>query len=500
MRVTGVDHPSAPSPGPAWTRADWLALVGITIGALGLRLAGLNRPINLVFDEIFYANNGCQYVLGSSACGAEGLASRAHPPLGNWLVGAGIKLFGFTPFGWRITAALAGTLSVLLVYLLARRLLSHWNGSTSAGAAIGAAAAAGLLATDFLHLVQSRIAMLDVFLTVFVVAAVLFIVLDAERDRGRPAAGWSRLALGRPWRLAAGASLGAAAAVKWSGGYVALAVIGLTIAWEIAARRRDRDARWPASVLGALREEALPTLMLLVVVPVLIYLASYTGRMPGELFGLPWRAGTVWRGIWDHQAAMLDFHTTLAGNHPYESAPWAWLLDRRPVAFYFSQDGGRYREILAVGNPLTWWPGLLALVAMAISWARSGFGLWRAEPVVLGAAITTYLPWLVLSGSRSETFIWYILPTVPFLCIALGWVVAWAWQRVAGRVLVAAWGALLVFSFAFYFPLLTGLPVTPDGWRAHMLFTDCRRPGAPTLDLPDSQVTSGPPPEGWCWI
>jgi dolichyl-phosphate-mannose--protein O-mannosyl transferase len=168
-----------------------------------------------VFDEIFYARDACWYVLGTEqACGITDLASRAHPPLGKWLIGAGIAAFGYDPVGWRVSAAVAGTMTVALVYLLARRLLR--GHAAGAGATVGAAAAAGLLATDLLHLVHSRVAMLDALIVLFVVGAVLAIVLD--RDRARDVADppwWWRLTVGRPWRLVAGACLGAAAAVKW---------------------------------------------------------------------------------------------------------------------------------------------------------------------------------------------------------------------------------------------------------------------------------------------
>src|SRR6188508_1465209 len=214
--------------------------------------------------------------------------------------------------------------------------------SSATAASVGAAAAAALLAIDFLHLVQSRVGMLDAFIVLFVVAALLAVVLDRDRDRDRDRESrwWRRITLGRPWRLAAGVFLGAAAATKWSGAYVAPAVIGLVVAWEIAERRRrDPDAGWAAWVGGAFRREALPTFVVLGIVPLLVYVASYTGRMPGELIALPWVEGSVWRGIWEHQRAMLDFHTALSGDHPYQSPPWSWPLIKRPVAYWFSDEG-----------------------------------------------------------------------------------------------------------------------------------------------------------------
>lgn len=461
-----------------------------------LRLASLGRPVELVFDEIFYARDACWYVIGNQdACGISDLVSRAHPPLGKWLIGSGIAAFGFDPFGWRIAAALAGTISVALVYLLGWRLL---RGVTNPSAAsIGAAVGAGLLAIDLLHLVHSRIAMLDVFITLFVIGAVAAIVID--RDRAREVARlawWRRLALGRPWRLLAGICLGAAAATKWSGAYVAPAVIGLVVAWEIAdRRRREPGAGWRAWSIGAVRSEAVPTIVLLGIVPVLTYVASYTGRMPGEVLAMPWNPASVWHGIWEHQRAMLDFHTRLGGDHPYQSPPWSWPLLKRPVAYWFSDEGGVYRHILAMGNPVAWWPAILALAALVVAWRRAGWAALRPEPVVVGAALATYLPWLVLSGDRSQTFIWYLLPTVPFMCLALGCVAARAWGRMRWRIAGAAYGAVVLAGFAFWLPVTTALPMSPDAWHMRMLFTDC---GAQAL--PDDTTSSGSPPPGWCWI
>jgi dolichyl-phosphate-mannose-protein mannosyltransferase len=485
---------------PRWTRLDTVGVVLVTLLAAGLRLVGLNRPTGLVFDEIFYAQDACWYVAGSEAvCGITDLVSRAHPPLGKWLIGSGITVFGYEEFGWRIAVAVAGIATVALVYLLAWRLLRRTVGGTAL--TVGATAAAGLLAIDFLHLVQSRVAMLDSLIVLFVVGAVTAVVLDRDRmPRDTPSA-WERAAFGRPWRLVAGLCLGAATAVKWSGAYVAPAIIGLVVAWAIVdARRAEPGAGWGMAVRRAVRREAVSTALLLGLVPLLVYVASYAGRMPGALIGLPSETGTFWRGIWEHQRAMLDFHTGLGGDHPYQSPPWSWLLLKRPVAFWFGTDGGAYREILALGNPLAWWPGLVALVGLIFTWARSAWGWMRPEPVILAAAASTYLPWLVLSGDRSQTFLWYILPTVPFLCLALGALAAWAWQRLAGRVAVGLAAGALVASFLLYVPLLTALPLDPQDWRARMLFRDCARRGAETLTLPDDTTSEGPPPRGWCWI
>ena len=114
--------------------------------------------------------------------------------------------------------------------------------------------------------------------------------------------------------------------------------------------------------------------------------------------------------------------------------------------------------------------------------------------------MATYLPWLVLSGDRGQTFLWYFLPTVPFLVLALGCLAAWAWGSASGRAAVIGYAVLIVASFAFYLPVLTALPLEPDAWRMRILFDDCDRPGSPTPTLPDDSTSQGVPPDGWCWI
>jgi dolichyl-phosphate-mannose-protein mannosyltransferase len=495
-------------PRRAWSRIDWLALASVAAGAGILRFAGLARPIGFVIDEIFYAQNGCLYTLGPTACGIEQLASSRHPPLANWLIGLGIQLFGYHEFGWRVTAALAGTLTVAVLYVLVRRLLA--DRVAAAVATVGAFVAALLLAVDFLHLVQSRVAMLDVFVTFFVVLAILFVVLDGNRDRREVErrglrAALQRLSLGRPWLLLTGLSLGAATASKWSGAYAGVAVVAILLAYEMGASLADTSAAvgehgFLPRLWAAVRRELPRSLVLLGLAPLVVYLASYIGHLPGTWLAWPWESGSFWRGIWDHQISMLRFHISTTRNHPYESPPWSWLLLKRPVAYYFRIDGASYREILAIGNPLTWWAGAVALVVLSVAWIRRGAQDIQPELVIVAAALGTFLPWLVLTGSRGFVFIWYLLPSVPFMCAALGVLAAGAWATVRGRVAILAAGIGVAVSFAFFFPVLTAQPLTPNDWRARIWFTDCARPDAPTLELPNDVIDKGPPPNGWCWI
>ena len=323
-------------------------------------------------------------------------------------------------------------------------------------------------------------------------------VLDL-RSVSRPGRGGiGQWLFGRPWRLLAGLLIGCAVAVKWSGVYSALGVVLLS--WSqrssIDGRTLPGGAGLGCAFGAAFRAEGLRTLVLLGVVPVLVYLATYIGVADGALVAAPWREGSWFYDVAHHQLAMARFHAGLEGHHPYESPSWSWFLLKRPVAFWF-EDGSAYEHILSMGSPLAWWPALAVFGWLGVSWLRGHRSLGAS--VLLVGALSAYLPWLTLGFARSQIFLWYVLPALPFLYAAVG-IAAVRWRGWARALLVIGLAVALA-GFLFFWPIATASPLSPDDWRLRMWFTNCERPdGAPTLELPDDSINLGPPPEGWCWI
>ncbi|MGH2729994.1 MAG: dolichyl-phosphate-mannose--protein mannosyltransferase [Actinomycetota bacterium] len=490
-----------------WARSDWIALTTVTLVGGILRLIRVADPPSYVFDEVYYAKDACWYVnTSSSLCEIDIETTQVHPPLGKWLIAVGVRLFGFDSFGWRISAVVAGTITIALLYLLARRILRS---------TLGATIAAGLLAIDLLHFVQSRISMLDIFVAMFGVAAFLFVVYD--RDRLLPALQGAedeeevprRGLIDRPWRLAAGIVAGAAVASKWSGGFILLGVIILTIAWEIAARRADGKGRVLARLL---REEGLSISVWLIAVPLIVYGLTFIGRVDGTLLTAPWSHESWFRALWERHQYMYDFHSGLTDTHSYQSPAWSWLLLKRPVSYFFNGDGGDYREILATGSPFVWWASTLALAYVAYSWVRERNATGAQGLILLGFTIT-YGPWLIPFFARDAIFMFYLLPSVPFMCLALGWVAARIGRSWEARAAHALFAATAIGLFAFYYPLLTKVAISQEDWdRRIWVFDNCDPSEATTTSTitttvgtqVTTQVTESPntsvPPEGWCWI
>jgi dolichyl-phosphate-mannose-protein mannosyltransferase len=476
----------AAAPNVAECRAPWALLDSVMIGAITVFAAAMRIPTmrrgRAVWDETVYVPDACLYVRGGHGrCGITSEISVVHPPLAKWLIGAGIRIFGYTPAGWRVVPFIAGTLIITTVYLLAHRLF---------GSTLTASLASGLLAFDFLYFVMSRSAMLDVFVVFF--SLVMFLCFVYDRGSGAISSTRGRVRT-RPWLIAAGLAGGAATASKWSGGYLLIAVIVLAVA-DAIARQGDVQHR----LRRAARDEGIVLAIALVLVPLLVYIATYAGRIHGSVLALPWANGAWSRAFIARQHLMYEHHTGRLYSSPYGSAAWSWFLVKRPVVFDFVNLGnGRYQEVLALGNPLVWWAGIIGVSVTAWRWLRhSRDRLATPQTVVLAGFFAGYVPWLVIS--RDEAFLYYLLPALPFMYIALADTIARVHSRYSEVVAVVTLAAISVGAFAFYRPLLTGETIPYKQWQARLLFRHCGDRTPEGRRVPVMRPIS--PPPGWCWV
>lgn len=482
---------------PDWGRAiRWLAPLVITAIAALLRLINVAHPHQLAFDETYYVKDawslwtlGYEGTWGENANDAfitlqqlplsEQGAFIVHPPLGKWLIALGMAIGGpDNSAGWRLATALLGTASVLLVYLIARRL---------SGSVVVASVAGTLLAIDGLSIVMSRIALLDGILTFFVLLGVLFVIIDRQRtipvlerrDPDKPDPFWGPVLWRRPWLIAAGTALGAASAVKWSGLYV-LAGFGLyVVVTDALARRRAGVVLWPTA--AAFRQG--PVSFVLLVFPALaVYLISWTGWLvtaggydrqsdPNPLIAL-----------WKYHESMLGFHVGLTRGHPYASPAWEWPLLLRPTAVWVDSDPTGCGTdhcigvISAIPNPLIWYAGVAAaiylLYRLVRGWiTRRPVGPELSIPLV-GLAVT-YVPWLMFPDRTIFQF--YTVVMMPFLVIALAMtlrIIAGTREdplhrRQSGERTVMIFLVFVVLVSAFFVPLWTGMSVPYEFWLLH---------------------------------
>jgi dolichyl-phosphate-mannose--protein O-mannosyl transferase len=541
----------------------WALPLLVTLFGGILRFWHLTRPAGktlhsahgLVFDEVYYAHDSFSVLHygaevtnqhlpgGQPVCHPASLSVCAefiaHPPLGKWMIAVGEWLFDHghsimikgaayptSTLSFRFSSAVIGTLSILLIARIARRLFR----STLLGCVAGL-----LLSLDGLEFVQSRLSLLDIFLMFWVLAAFGALLIDRDHTRKRLAARldrplrdgeWGRWLGWRPWRWVAGVCAGASVAVKWSGAYYIAAWLILAVLWDLQARRscyegaRDHAGRGSA-YWTALVKDATFSVAPLVVLPVVVYMLAWLGWfMAGPAYAYDYNfavtphasgityAWEVVRGWWHYQDQIWQFSKGLDSGHPYRSRPWGWLLLSRPIAYFYN---GTFpssqaacgaatcsQEVIALGNPAIWWASIGGLVVTLWRWL--GRRDWRGLAVLL-PFLAGYLPWCyfdlrAVPGStlHRTMFFYYMVPEVPFMVLAVTFAVAlvlgvrrrgaladrpvlsakaWPLGRTARVAAAGTYLALVVAVFAYFYPILAAEPIPYGSYSDRLWFDQC---------------------------
>ncbi|TPG22352.1 phospholipid carrier-dependent glycosyltransferase [Sphingomonas koreensis] len=398
-------------------------LVALLIGLAAelLFLFRLAFPHKQMFDEIYYVP------AAKTLWALDRPVNIEHPLVGKELIGLGIRLFGDTPFGWRIASTIAASAVVMGVFAI---------GWLTFGKLRPAVIAALLTIVDFTVFIQARIAMLDGFMAAFLVLAVAAMLWAMRGPNGVRA----KLTL-------AALLLGLAMGAKWTAlpflGFAGLAFILIRLRDARVAKRdlesalygRDQP-HWPGLAM-------LPALLILGVVSILTYLATFTPALCYAHDPLPLAR------LIPFQARMYAEQTQVLPPHTYQSSWWSWPLDIRPVWYLYERVDGAQRGVLMIGNPAVVWGGLLAVLACLYGWWRDGS--WRLLGVaglwIAGLAIFIVIP-------KSLGFFYYYYPSSIFLSLALAGAFdhfAWAAKRRLDE-----WFVILAIAlFGYFYPILS---------------------------------------------
>lgn len=407
----------------------------IALAFAALAAFRLTIPSEPYFDEVHYLPAARELLEGGIYRNQE------HPLLGKQLIALGIAIFGDSPFGWRVMPWLAGTLG------LYAGMRAMWFASQSRFASL---AFGILLASGFALFVQSRIAMLDIFMvSALSVAAWQFAAAIREPETGR-----RRL-------IVTGIALGCAMASKWNA--VPLAVLpGLAfLAARIAAdRRRPLTSKRGIPVPGVSLLEAALWLGLL---PVLLYLVSFLPAWNLQDSPLP---GLGLLGMQQH---MLSLQTQVLDPHPYQSVLPEWIANWRAIWYLYQPVDGAQRGIMLIGNPFTMLLGLPALMWCAITGIRTRN--WARLSVVIGYLAGIGL-WVF--AEKSVQFYYHYLVASCFLLAGLALALDALWQdgrrKLSGGILLTS-----LALFGLFYPILSAAPLESstsfatwtwlDSWR-----------------------------------
>lgn len=410
-----------------------LLLALVLIFTFSIRVFRLSEPKGYYFDEVYHVvtaraysqNNADAYDPFAPAPEEDTAYDWLHPPLTKLIQAGSIKVIGDNPVGWRMPSAIFGTAIVGATFALAYVILGP----------VAAIFSAAIIAFENLNLVMSRITMNDVFVTFFILIAFTLAHIYIKTKKYK-------------YLFLTSIFLGLAISSKWSGIW-AIPAVGFYIAID-KLRHKDFDLR----------------IFTLVVIPPVIYLLSY---------GQFWLQRHSVRQFIDLHKQIWWYQNRHDLEHSYGTTPlycvseglegaktWCpWVLNSRGVYFSYEEYGDKAGYIYALGNPLIFWSGILAvsfLLGKYLDERKKEYFL-----VLLGYFIF-WVPWIF---TPRLLFLYHYLPSLPFLAISLGVVLATVWQTKLKYLTLLA---LLIFAAAFFYfyPITTGLPIELSAIEKYM--------------------------------
>ncbi len=231
----------------------------------------------MYFDEVYHARTGYEYI------NHLGIYEWTHPPLGKNFLSLGIYIFGMNPFGWRCMGTLFGVLMLPVMYVFGKRLFKK---------TLFAFIPTFLMAVDFMHYSQTRIATIDSYSVFFIMLMCLFMYMYTETNYNREPLVNTLLPLSL-----CGIAFGLGAATKWiclyaGAGLAVLLFVQLGKRYLEYAYARHALAGGPSSLVlseqrrtylediarGYLRRTLITLLwcvLFFIIVPMVIYVMSY---------------------------------------------------------------------------------------------------------------------------------------------------------------------------------------------------------------------------------
>lgn len=484
-----------------------IGMASVFLFSLGLRFWGLERFNTLVFDEVYFAKFGNNYLTRTPFF-------NAHPPLSQYIIGIGIWIGSHVPFWHDTVNGLTGSLRSPWTYRWLNALTGSFIPIIVAAIAYQLsyrrtfAILAGLFtACDGIFLVESRYALNNIYIVIFGLLGHWFLLLALDNQNRRRSF----------WLVLAGISFGASVATKWNGLWFLLGAYLIWLAaWIILSihsfpnsklfftsqsLKKTKVSSYPLS-----SQTPLQNLTQLNVFQMLFYL----GIIPAFIYSIIWiphlQLDKTYGFIAVHQQ-ILKFHLQLGGNspnvHPYCAAWYKWPLMIRPMAYYYQTAesitdslpvmgpplpagaGKVIYDVHAMGNPFLWWFGVAAmlfLVGMLISqvvipWVKQkrfsvpetlGVDSWIALYLILNYA-ANLVPWMKVTRC---VFIYHYMCAVVFVFLAIAWFVDQClrsyYQQL--RALGITITFIILVAFIFWMPVYLGLPLSPDGYKLRMWF------------------------------
>ena len=401
------------------------------------------------FDEIYHPRTAYEIVH------QRGLYENTHPPLGKELIGLGTMIFGMTPFGWRFMGTLTGVLMLIVMYMFLKKLFDNTR-----LCAIGTF----LFAVDFMHFAQTRLATIDSYAVLFIMISSYFLIdylaIDFNKDP---------LKKGFIPLLLCGIFFGIGCASKWICIYSPFGIaIILVFVWT-RAYAEYINKRIKVDFGKKFGRTIAWCVLCFVVIPVLIYCASY---LPEIAFDLQGR--TPLQYIIQNQEYMFKYHSGLTSTHPYSSNWYEWIIMKKPLWAYNDSEisgQGLCSTISTFGNPAVWWIGAITMIfTIYIAIKKKSV---KALMIII-PYMTQLLPWVMVSRC---VFIYHYFACVPFMIMSIVYLMEYMLENwdVSQKVLYGifyGYCAVALLLFVGFYPVISGYTVSKQYVKDYLKWFD----------------------------
>ncbi|KYC39865.1 dolichyl-phosphate-mannose--protein O-mannosyl transferase [Scytonema hofmannii PCC 7110] len=427
-------------------------MASVFLLSLALRFWGLGRFNTLVFDEVYYAKFGNNYLTNTPFFDG-------HPPLGKYIIAIGIWIGNQIPFFQNQVNGLTGSVMSPISYRWINAFSGSWIPVIVAAIAYqisyrrSFALLAGLFAAcDGIFIVESRYALINQYIVIFGLLGQLFLLLALASQRI-----WRSF-----WLVLSGVAFGASCATKWNGLWFLLGAYLLwIIAWgnqwlqsfhlsKVESDRQHQDEFLSYSSNSPVSKESSQSFFLpLSFTPLslskrqtkyiinnriedkstplkkltqlnIFQIVFFLGIIPATIYSLIWiphlQLDTRYGFVEVHKQ-ILGFHERLGNSskiHPYCSAWYTWPFMIRPMAYFYQTvtslknpipvigpslpagTGKIVYDVHAMGNPFLWWFGAAALLFLLGVLIRQFAKLWIRQKRFFLSAELSNETWIIL--------------------------------------------------------------------------------------------------------
>ena len=385
------------------------------------------------FDEVYHARTAFEYIQGDVSY------ENTHPPLGKILISLGIRVFGMNPFGWRIIVEIFGIIMIPLMYVFAKRLFKDYWIATMTTL---------LLTMDFMHFTLAKIATLDIIIGFFILMMYYFMYCYCQLNFMKEPLKKSLIPLGL-----CGITMGLGIATKWTGVYAGagLAVLFFSYIWQSYMSYKGEKKIITKKITFTFAY----CILFFMIIPAIIYCLSYIPFVGYREYN------NLLDKVFDNMQLMYNYHSKLVTTHPYESRWYEWAWIKRPLYQAVTHGAnGMGSAISCFGNPLVWWPGILAVLYTFKCW------LWDHDKKA-GFLCISYsaqlIPWMFVTRN---TFIYHYFPCSLFTILCSGYCVSKIVTNYKyGKRIVWIYGILVILTFAMFYPVISGMWVNESTAR-----------------------------------